>query len=187
AGVSQSTRSYIRKNQREQLLEFKSSKNPKDMPILTDMLRTVAGRNRVNFYHDEYYHKQAEILMPAGMMRLELALDGQKPIASAVIHSYGSSSSYTYAASLPEARSKGASDLLLWHCILESKDRGAKSLDLFGIAPEDAGPRHPWAGISAFKKKFGGQVIERTGTWELPLSGKYRLYRTAGRIRRLVR
>jgi lipid II:glycine glycyltransferase (peptidoglycan interpeptide bridge formation enzyme) len=39
------------------------------------------------------------------------------------------------------------------------KARGCATYDLLGIAPPDAPPDHPWQGISAFKEKFGGEVV----------------------------
>jgi lipid II:glycine glycyltransferase (peptidoglycan interpeptide bridge formation enzyme) len=187
ASLSQTTRNIIRRNQRESFLNFKSSQNPQVISIFSDMLKTVADRKNVGFFSDEYYAKQAEILMPRGMMTLELAFDGGKPVGSAVMHDYGDLCTYTYAASLPEARDKNVSALLLWQALINAKHRGRGRLDLYGIAPEGAGPDHPWYGFSDFKKKFGGQVVERAGTWDIPISSKYHLYRRALAARQLLR
>ncbi len=187
AAVSQSTRSFIRKNQRENFISFRSSISPADIPTFTRMLGTVSRRNRVNFYSNGYFQKQAECLMPAGMMFLELALDDGQPVASAIIHDYGETSAYTYAASLPEARRSNASALLLWQVMANAKARGRQRIDLYGIAPEAAPDSHLWAGFSAFKRKFGGHAVEHAGTWDLPLTNKYRLYRRAQTARRLLR
>jgi len=183
AGISQSTRSFIRKSQREGLLSFQTSTDPSDIKLFTTMLGHVSGRNKVFFFTDEYFQKQAQTLMPAGMLRLEIALKDGQPVASALFHDYGETSSYTYAASLPEARQASASALLLWQAMLNAKERGVKQLDLFGIAPDDASSNHPWSGFSSFKKKFGGEVVAYAGTWDFPLSPKYRFYRAAQRLR----
>lgn len=187
AGISQTTRNIIRRNQREQGLTFKTSRDPADIPLFTRMLSTVAKRKGVGFYDDDYYRKQARALMPAGMLELEIAYDGRTPIGTALIHDFGGRSSYTYAASLPEARDKNVSALLLWQAMLNAKERGNKEIDLYGIAPDSAGPEHPWYGFSAFKKKFGGQVVEYAGTWDLPVSGKYPLYRAAQHANKLLK
>jgi lipid II:glycine glycyltransferase (peptidoglycan interpeptide bridge formation enzyme) len=183
-GVSQSTRSLIRKNQRENFLSFQTSTNPADMPVFVRMLETVATRKRVGFFSEAYFAQQAKNLMPAGLMRLELALDGKQPVAATVIHDFGTAGSYTYAASLPQARQTSASALLLWQAIANAKARGITIFDLFGIAPDDAPHSHPWHSFSTFKKKFGGRVVERAGTWDMPISNKYRLYRAAQRLQR---
>ena len=183
AGVSQSTRSFIRKNQRERLLSFRTSTDTGDIKLFTDMLGHVTNRNKVFFFTYEYFQRQAEILMPAGMLRMEIALKDGQPVAAALFHDYGETSSYTYAASMPEARQTSASALLLWQALLNAKERGMKHLDLFGIAPDDASASHPWYGFSSFKKKFGGEIVAYAGTWDFPLSPKYHLYRAARRLR----
>jgi lipid II:glycine glycyltransferase (peptidoglycan interpeptide bridge formation enzyme) len=187
AGVSQSTRSFIRKNQREAFLNFRTSTDPADVTIFVKMLETVAARKRVGFFSESYFSQQAKVLMPKGLMRLELALEANQPVAAAIIHDFGSNGSYTYAASLPEGRDTNASALLLWRAIVSAKDRGIRQFDLFGIAPDNAPSTHPWHSFSTFKKKFGGSVIERAGTWDIPLSQKYKLYRAAQKLHRRIK
>ena len=184
AGVSQSTRSFIRKNQRENFLTFKTSTAPSDMPAFAGLLDTVASRKGVSFFSADYFTKQAEVLMPAKMMFLELAYSGQQLVGGAVMHDFGPAGSYTYAASLPEASKLSVSALLLWQAIVNAKARGIKQLDLYGTAPEDAPASHPWYGFSSYKKKFGGQIIEHAGTWDIPMAKKYKVYRTAQSLNR---
>ncbi len=185
ASISQTTRNIIRRNGREKTFSFRTSTNPNDMKLFTKMLGAVARRKGVGFYSDSYYHQQAEILMPAGMMLLELAYENKSPIGGAIIHDYNQLSSYTYAATAPEARDRNVSALLLWQAFMNARQRGVKKFDLYGIAPDDAGPSHPWSGFSSFKKKFGGDVIEYAGTWDIPLTSKYMLYRAAYSAKKL--
>jgi lipid II:glycine glycyltransferase (peptidoglycan interpeptide bridge formation enzyme) len=187
AGISQSTRSFIRKNQREKFINFKSSTDPSDISIFTRMLMGVAERKNIYFYNENYFKKQAETLMPAGMMHLELAYENDKPVAAALFHDYGQMSTYTFAASLPEARKTSASALLLWQAMLNAKQRGLTKMDLYGIAPDNAGSDHPWSGFTSFKQKFGGQVVAHAGTWDVPLNSRYHLYRAAHQLRRKVK
>lgn len=187
AGISQSTRSLIRKNQRENTLVFKTSRTPSNMSAFSDMLDTVADRKGIGFFTKDYFIKQAEILMPANMMFLEQAYAGKKLVGEAVMHDYGQLGSYTYAASLPEARKLSVSALLLWQAILNAKARGIKTLDLYGTAPDDAPPSHPWYGFSAYKKKFGGQIVQTVGTWDIPITKRYRLYRAAQTAQKLIK
>jgi lipid II:glycine glycyltransferase (peptidoglycan interpeptide bridge formation enzyme) len=187
SSISQSTRSFIRKNQREKFISFKTSTDPADITTFITMLNKVTERNKVRFFSDDYFKTEAKILMPTAMMYLEIALQGDKPVASALFHDYGKLSTYTFAASLPEARAASASALLLWQAIQNAKNRGAAKLDLYGIAPDDAPQSHPWAGFTSFKKKFGGEVINLAGTWDIPVSSRYRLYRGAQTARKLLR
>ncbi|HVS58813.1 MAG TPA: peptidoglycan bridge formation glycyltransferase FemA/FemB family protein [Candidatus Saccharimonadales bacterium] len=187
AHVSQSTRSYIRKNQREHMLTFKTSTDPADIDVFVDMLQVVSERSQARFYGRDFFVKQAQTLMPTGMMHLELALQDGKPIASAVMHYYHGVATYTYAASLPEARATNASALLLWQAMMNAKGAGMTAVDLFGIAPDDASADHPWHGFTAFKKKFGGTTLVRGTTVDIPLRPVYRLYRPLVKMSRFFK
>lgn len=187
ATLSQTTRNLIRRNQRQKVITFKTSRDPADIRLFTAMLDTVAQRKGVGFYSADYYQKQAEILMPTGMMSLEIAYDDKRPVGTAIIHEYHQTATYTYAASDPAARDKNVSGLLLWQVMMNAKQRGNTQIDLYGIAPDEAPASHPWQGFSAFKKKFGGQVVEHAGTWDIPVSGRYRLYRMAVRAKKLAK
>jgi lipid II:glycine glycyltransferase (peptidoglycan interpeptide bridge formation enzyme) len=187
ATFSQTTRRIIRRASDQPQLEFKTSQNADDMKLFTDMLSVVSKRNSVYFHSKEYFLKQAEVLMPLGVMRLELALLNGKPIAGIAMHDFNKVTTYTYAASLPEARETNASALVLWQAIINAKDAGMTKLDLFGIAPEDAKPSHPWYGFSEFKRKFSGQIIKRGETFDIPLSPSYHVYRTALKANRLLK
>ncbi|HET7529205.1 MAG TPA: peptidoglycan bridge formation glycyltransferase FemA/FemB family protein [Candidatus Saccharimonadales bacterium] len=187
ASLSQTTRNLIRRNQREKTLVFKTSHDPADIPVFTKMLDTVASRKGVGFYPASYYLKQAQDLMPAGMMVLEMATLNGRPAGTAIIHDYHKTSTYTYAASDPKFRDKNVSALLLWQALINAKQRGSTAMDLYGIAPDDAPASHPWAGFSSFKKKFGGEVIEHAGTWDFPLTRRYRIYLSALKIKKMMR
>lgn len=187
ASLSQTTRNIIRRNQREKTLTFQTSRDPADISLFTQMLDTVASRKSVGFFSPDYYRKQAEVLMPAGLSVLEIAYHQDKPVATALIHDFAKLASYTNAASLPDARDLNVSALLLWQAMINAKDRGNTEIDLFGIAPDGASPKHPWHGFSGFKKKFGGEVLEHAGTWDFPLSRKYKLYRSALAAKKLIR
>ena len=44
---------------------------------------------------------------------------------------------------------------------------GVRVHDLWGIAPEGAGPEHAWYGVGLFKKGFGGRALAWAGTWDV--------------------
>ena len=53
---------------------------------------------------------------------------------------------------------------IVWEGILWAKKLGAKRFDFEGIY-DDRFPQKSWAGFSAFKKKFGGEVITYPGAY----------------------
>ncbi|MCG8375137.1 MAG: peptidoglycan bridge formation glycyltransferase FemA/FemB family protein, partial [Chlorobiales bacterium] len=51
--------------------------------------------------------------------------------------------------------------------------------DFYGIPPEED-PDHPMSGLFRFKVGFGGRIVHRPGSWDLPLKGGlYGAYRVA--------
>lgn len=67
---------------------------------------------------------------------------------------------YYYGASSHEHRALMAPYALQWAAMRRCKAAGCASYDLLGIAPPDAVADHPWQGVSGFKEKFGGTVVE---------------------------
>ena len=56
------------------------------------------------------------------------------------------------------------------------------------IAPEEAGPEHPWHGVGLFKKGFGGRAVTWAGTWDVVADRTlYRLRATTERWRSALR
>lgn len=66
---------------------------------------------------------------------------------------------YYYGASDHASRALMAPYLLQWEAMKYCKAQGCIQYDLLGIAPT-TNSTHPWSGISAFKEKFGGQVVQ---------------------------
>lgn len=59
--------------------------------------------------------------------------------------------------------------LLQWEAIREAKKRGCRFYNFWGIAPNDLN-RHPWAGLTLFKKGFGGSQLDYLPTQDKPIS-----------------
>ena len=77
---------------------------------------------------------------------------------------------------------------LLSHAIFTAKEDGLKTLDFWGIAPEDADASHPWYGFTEFKKSFGGYEKIYAGTFDYLInSRKYHLYSLLRKINRIKR
>lgn len=96
----------------------------------------------------------------------------QKCLSSAIVLFTKSSGFYHQGASL---HSKfPVTYLMQWTAILEAKKRGCKLYNFWGISPTDS-IKHPWYGLTQFKKGFGGFQTDYLPTQDLALSGKYYL------------
>ena len=161
-------------------LSFRTSTEPKDIKLFTDMLGEVANRKKITLHNADYFKNQAEALMPKGAAFLELAYWEGKPVAGAIILQNGKVAHYAYAGSHTQARKAEAGTVLVWQAMQNAFGRGVRWFDLFGVAPPDAPASHPWAGFSTFKRKFGGEDVLLGGTWQLPVNqARYKAYRAS--------
>ncbi len=103
----------------------------------------------------------------------------------------GDRSIYLYSGSIREARGETkrfASYAAQWQMMRTAREMGARTHDLWGVAPRDAGPEHPWYGYSLFKKGFGGRFVSWAGSWDLVVDPVvYRLRGLASGLRGLKR
>ena len=88
-----------------------------------------------------------------------MATHENKPIAGLIGVKWQGTAMYYYGASSYEHRHLMAPYLLQWEAIRRAKANGCKAYDLLGISPDSAPLDDPWAGISDFKRKFGGTVV----------------------------
>ncbi len=82
----------------------------------------------------------------------------------------GDQSFYLFAGSKREEHGETkryASYAVQWAMMREARTRGARRHDLWGVAPANAGPDHPWHGVGLFKKGFGGHEVTWAGSWEV--------------------
>lgn len=107
-------------------------------------------------------HSSHRLLQAASYEHTSSKLKAQSskpPIGGLMGLVYRTTGIYYYGASSYAYRALMAPSLLQFEAMRLCRARGARSYDLLGVV---AGPRaagHPWEGISAFKAKFGGQVI----------------------------
>ena len=84
-------------------------------------------------------------------------LDGQR-LACALIIRFGDRATYLYGGSLEDRREVMAPYLLHHEVMVCMAAAGCTAYDFWGTAPPGQS-EHAWAGISAFKRKFGGVDI----------------------------
>ncbi len=87
-----------------------------------------------------------------------------------------------------QGRKLHATGILTIKLILDAVEKGQKTFDFWGIAPENAPKDHPWQGFTSFKKTFAGTEVDYAGTYDLVLNPtKYRLYSLLRKFNRLIR
>lgn len=174
--MRKTTRNAITKAQKEGVsVELSSDSSALDR--FWPLYEQTKDRHGFIPFHKSFIQSQAEIFGKENKMFFAIATyQGQDVAAAMLIHS-GNTVFYYHGASTklpPPERRAGvpAAQLLQWEAIKEAKRRGALRYNFWGIAPENE-PKHPFAGITVFKKGFGGYAIDYMHAQDLPLNWKY--------------
>lgn len=151
-----------------------------------DLMKQTAERDAFSIHEIAYYKSMIETLGADESCHAKLAIaskDGIPLAATLTIDSFGTRT-YLHGASGNQMRELKATHVLQDFVIHDAIDSGLIRYDFWGIAPEGSGPKHPWAGITEFKKAFGGEVYATAGTFDIPVNPlKYWIYRIAKGVR----
>ena len=90
---------------------------------------------------------------------------------------------YLYGASSNHKRNLMPNHLLQWTAMKDAKAYGSKYYDMYGMPPDGEDEHHPMHGLYMFKANFGGHIIHRIGSWDIPFKNIYNLYSTAEKLR----
>ncbi|MBN2086995.1 peptidoglycan bridge formation glycyltransferase FemA/FemB family protein [Candidatus Peregrinibacteria bacterium] len=131
-----------------------------------EVLAKTANRDGFGVHPKSYYKTMMETL--GENAQLLLATYEDRVIAGGIFVYLDEWGIYYYGASEYNYRNVMASYLVQWTAMKEAKKRGCKYYDFLGIAPEGA-KSHPWLGVTSFKKKFGGEVVNYPKAKELVL------------------
>lgn len=123
-----------------------------------------------------------EMMAPQGMAHVYLATFEDKALAGNFVLTLGDKSFQLYAGSRRDEQKKFGTYALQWATMQDLKAQGIKTYDMWGRAPSND-PTHSWAGLTLFKKGFGGREEEYIRDYDLPLSPTYPIFDTANRLR----
>lgn len=186
AGLHQKTRYNIHLAERKGVNAFEATTEQSLNDFLA-LQSVTAQRDKIQPFSDSYFQQMYQALAPAGQLSLWSAEYQGSLLAINLIISFGDTVSYNHGASSDEQRNLMAPHLLQWKTIQWAKEKGFRHYDFRGIAPDD-NPRHAWAGITRFKKGFGGRAVHYVGCYDFVLnSAWYRLYRLGQAIIKIIR
>lgn len=148
------------------------------------LIHRTGERNRFDPHADAYYRTVCTTLFGLGAASLYLAKVEGVSVAGVIAFESASTGYYAHAADDPErSRQIVAAAPLAWQIVRDCRAEGRTAFDFWGVIPDDSAD-HPWAGFSRFKKTFGGRMITRPGTFDLPLRPlRYRAYQAAREMR----
>ncbi len=192
AGFDKDTRYSVRRAEREGVeVTVVDDGNPRAIDELHALVAETQARAGFPLPPLERYRIAWSSMAAAGRAAiLEARHEGQL-LASGMVVITGDRSFYLFSGSRREERGEPkryASYALQWAMMKLARERGSKHHDLWGVAPPDAGPEHPWHGVGLFKKGFGGREVHWAGSWDLVVDPTlYRLRAATGIARGWLR
>ena len=179
------TRYLIRRAQSDGV-EIIQSENPNDIERFNKLYEKTVERQRFVPYPKNFLRNEFDAFAGDNQISFFFAKYQDEIISGAMIIFYGDSAFYHQGASSEKYPKIGAPYLLQLEVIREAKARGLRYYNFWGIAPADK-PNHPWAGLSLFKKGFGGFSEEYLGAKDLPLKKSYWITYLIEKIRKTKR
>jgi lipid II:glycine glycyltransferase (peptidoglycan interpeptide bridge formation enzyme) len=131
------------------------------LPEFYEIYRETAQRAGFLIRTEQAYRDVWEAYRPHGRARLLFAQDSEgAPQAALFLVRAGPRVVEPYGGMTAEGAESRANYLLKWEAIRTSREQGATSYDLWGLAS---------AGIAHFKTGFGGREVRYVGAWDLVL------------------
>jgi peptidoglycan pentaglycine glycine transferase (the first glycine) len=136
-----------------------------DLNTLYLLLKETADRGRFKIYPKNYYFKMHETLKP-DHIKIFIAEYQGIPCSGMFLSLFGKTASYLHGGSSFVHKDAMSPYLLHWEAIKYSKQAGCEQYDFGGVSKE-GDSEHSWAGISRFKRGFGGREEGFPGAYDL--------------------
>ncbi|GIW63051.1 MAG: hypothetical protein KatS3mg090_0877 [Patescibacteria group bacterium] len=161
------TRNLIRKAEKIGVEIIESTKLS-DYKLFEQLYYKTAERQ--SFTPHQGILSEYKTLLKENQIKLFLGYFKQQLLSAALIVFYGKQAVYHHSGSIPSKIP--VNYLLQWKVIQTAKQQGFRYYNLWGVSPKDK-PKHPWSGLSFFKRSFGGKEINFVHSVDLPLKKLY--------------
>jgi len=163
-------RNLVRRAEKEGVIITKNA-DEKYLKAFYDIHMETVKRHKFIPFSFKFIKSEIDTLKKDNQIQIFSAVYKKTIISSAIIVFYGNQAFYHHGASSSEYSKIPSSYLTLFEAIKEAKIRGKKVFNFYGIVENK--PKHPWSGLSKFKKGFGGYQKEFLHCQDLPLNNKY--------------
>ncbi len=130
------------------------------------LMEKTAKRNGFKLHPESYYKNIFNDCEKNKSAFLTLAEHSGKILAINLILIFGEAAYFVFGGSSEELKNLMAPHLSHWRGIIEAKNRGCKFYNFGAVNADDNGK---FEGISIFKKRFGGRILEYSDSYDLVL------------------
>ncbi|MBD3208604.1 MAG: peptidoglycan bridge formation glycyltransferase FemA/FemB family protein [Candidatus Nealsonbacteria bacterium] len=187
--MRKNTRYSVRKGERNKNVDIIKKQDMEGIEEFYRLYEITSKRHDFTPFSLEYLKKQFLSFSEDRQISVLLGKYKGETVAASVYVFWQGIGFYHHGASSLKYPKVPVSYSLMWNAIKEAKEKGCRRFNFWGVAPPDASKKHPWYGLSLFKRGFGGDYKLYVKTHDFVLSPKYWLnflVETARRINRGV-
>lgn len=152
------------------------------LDVFYGLYETTAMRDGIAIHAREYYLDLLRRSDARNCVTLYIARHEDDNLAAIITLFCAREAVYLYGASGNVKRNLMPAYLLQWTAINDARSFGSAVYDFYGMPPTDD-ESHPMHGLYLFKTGFGGRVVHRPGSFDVPASPLYGLYAAAEKAR----
>ena len=169
--MRKNTRYEIKQAEKKEI-SIKQSKDPKKIKEFYDHQLELAKRHGFVPFSYKFLLEQFNTFLKNDHVLLFSSYQREKLLASAFVIFYNNEAIYHYGISTDNNHKLPGSYACQWAAIKEAKKRGCTKYNFWGIAPKDE-KSHRFAGVSLFKRGFGGDEVAYLPAHDIPVSILY--------------
>lgn len=171
-GMRKTTRYLVKQAEKNPDVEIVKSMDEKDLAEFERVYLETAGRHSFTPFPPKYLKRELDAFKNDNEIVIFSGKYKGETVSSAMIVYWSKRAFYHQGASSSKYAKIPVSYLLQWEAIKEAKKREAEIYNFWGVIPESE-KNHPWAGLSLFKKGFGGSEKQYVKTQDYILSPIY--------------
>lgn len=183
--MRKNTRYEVRQVPKENII-VKISTDPADIQTFYQHQLAVATKHNFVPFSYQFLFEQFQTFAADKQALLFHAYKDEQLLATAFIIFYHHEAVYHYGISTPANERLPGSYACQWAAIQWAKANGGLRYNFWGIAPQDK-PDHRFAGVSLFKRGFGGEEIQYLPAHDLPVSWQYNVVKSFELLRKRTR
>jgi len=193
ANMRKTTRYLIRQAEKNPDIQIVSSDKVEDLKLFWPVYLETAKRHHFTVFSEKYLQAEFNSFIKDKQIMIFLGKYKGEVVSAAIFVFWQNICFYHHSGSLSKYNKIPVSYLLQWQAMKEAKNRGCRTYNFWGIAPDvetekDAQKsKHPWAGLSLFKMGFGGYKKNYVKTQDFVISKKYWINYMIESIRKMRR
>lgn len=185
ADMRKNTRYEVRRAEKLGI-EIRESEDPAEIDEFYQHQLALAKKHSFVPFSLSFLKEQFQIFAKDHQVRLFHSYADGKLLASAFIIFYHQEAVYHYGISTPDNDRLPGSYACQWAAIRWAKAQGGLKYNFWGIAPQGH-DTHRFAGVSLFKRGFGGQEVQYLPAHDLPVHFSYNVVRGFEFLRKKLR